>query len=305
MKPFIPSSAVRLICHAVSPPGRLAAWLLGALDGRILEPERPKTVRTRFGFRMEIRNPHEFIQRNIYYRGYWEWYLSRCIRGLLTHGDLFIDVGANVGWYSLLAAGRIGDSGRVIAFEPATHNRELLEWNLKVNGLENVAVEPLALSEGPGEAVLHGVNPTNDGMFSIIGQASLQDPRSERVRTDSLDNFCESRGINSVGMVKIDVEGAEALVFRGMQRLISRRVISYIVFEFAKWQLSSGSETPADWVRTLEGNGYVCRRVSRLGLRPMPASLDVDFMQIVAARDGGRGRARQSSSKVGSELSRL
>ncbi len=112
------------------------------------------TVRvTKYTFRLdpEDRVMTEYILRF----GEWERAETATIRSLLRPGDTFIDVGANFGWYTVIASDVVGNDGRVIAFEPAPAALALLRHNIQANGCENVTLEPEALSDRVGTLQLH------------------------------------------------------------------------------------------------------------------------------------------------------
>lgn len=135
---------------------------------------------------------------------------------LLEHlraGSVFFDVGANIGFMTLLGSRLVGDAGTVVAFEPLSENRELLERNLQANGRSNYLVVPLALSDecGTAEMVLdHG-----GGRAGFMG-VEREGHKLLEVETATLDSL----DLPAPDVVKIDVEGAEARVLGGMRRLL-------------------------------------------------------------------------------------
>lgn len=131
---------------------------------------------------------------------------------LLDRGKVFIDVGANLGIYSLVASKILGDSGQVIALEPSTQSFPVLQENIKRNKFANVSAFPLAASQKRGTARLYrGPNPG----FNSLGKDPSWKEETEDVLTDSLDAFLSQAGINRVDLIKIDVQGAEELVLQG------------------------------------------------------------------------------------------
>jgi FkbM family methyltransferase len=129
-------------------------------------------------------------------------------------GDVVYDLGANVGYYSLAAARRVGPHGRVIAFEPLPDVADVLERHLAVNGIRNVTVERCAVSDEDGEAWF------DPGVGSAYGR--LSETGRIRVPTVSLDRFCAVRGLPLPNVVKIDVEGAELQALRGAVGILRR-----------------------------------------------------------------------------------
>jgi FkbM family methyltransferase len=135
------------------------------------EPElkaRPRVVRarTRLGSIVACRTDDQ-IQRHIYSFGVWEPDITRFIAARLRPGDAFIDVGANIGYYSLLASRLVGSYGRVAAVEPSLSIRAELLTNLAVNGATNVRVISMAASDSAHSAVLYRGPETNRGASTI------------------------------------------------------------------------------------------------------------------------------------------
>ncbi|MBS0541771.1 MAG: FkbM family methyltransferase [Proteobacteria bacterium] len=142
--------------------------------------------------------------------------------GFLKPGMVFIDVGANDGYYSLFAARRVGPTGRVAAAEPSTRERVNLKRNLALNGLVNVDVIPAALGASAGEAELHLAHGGHSG-HNTLGQFAHEGvvaARSERVFIETLDEVVSRLAIKRVDFIKIDVEGAEASVIAGARNVI-------------------------------------------------------------------------------------
>lgn len=126
-------------------------------------------------------------------------------------GDTVLDIGANVGYYTILASKLVGPKGKVYAFEPDPDNLVLLNKNLELNGCKNVVVSPFALSDENGKDFLvkDSVNP---------GESTLSlRKKGKRIEIQkiTLDAFLENEGIEEIDVAKIDVEGAEIGVLKG------------------------------------------------------------------------------------------
>jgi FkbM family methyltransferase len=125
----------------------------------------------------------------------------------------FVDVGANKGDFSLLAARAMGDNGVVIAIEPAPGNCEWLERSVKANGYKCIEVLPNALSDSEGEAELFLAELS--GWHSLVKSPRKQLTGSVVVKTRTLDDVIAERGLPSIDMLKVDVEGGEVAVLAG------------------------------------------------------------------------------------------
>ena len=179
----------------------------------------------------------------------------------LKPGRVFVDVGANSGYFTLLAAGLVGPAGRVIAFEPNPSVRERLERNIDRNGFrDRVRVSPCALSDRSEEHVPLFV-PEHDGFATLVptlthAHSYLAGAPAIDVRTSTFDDWIATSGLDVVSLVKIDVEGAEARVLAGMTASLAAGRIERIVLETA-W------DSPAH--RTLIAHGYVPVRLESVG----------------------------------------
>jgi FkbM family methyltransferase len=150
--------------------------------------------------------------------------VENAILDQLHGGGVFYDVGANVGWYSLLAARAVGSGGHVVAFEPSLSNAELVRRNAATNGFANVTVVCAALTDEDGwltfldKGNLQGRLDKDD----FDAQARRRAKRDQKVKGQvpvpvaKLDSWLAETGQPAPGVVKIDVEGAELGVLRGM-----------------------------------------------------------------------------------------
>ena len=138
----------------------------------------------------------------------------------LRPDDRAMDIGANVGIFSVVMGVTVGTLGRVFAFEPVPANISRLEKNLSKNGLGNVQVFPLALGASDGQMRLHiATDPAYPSLREVQGGFGSGAEVSIQVR--SLDGVWEELGRPDISLVKIDVEGAEANVLRGASRFLA------------------------------------------------------------------------------------
>lgn len=143
---------------------------------------------------------------------------------LRTHvrpGSVFYDVGANVGFLSLIAARLTGPQGRVVAFEPVPDTLQQLRRNLEINGFTNVEVVGAAVGDAPGRARLQVEKTSQTShLASLSGMGTGEVAGEIDVEVVTLDQFIAD-GQPAPDVVKIDIEGAEVLALRGMQRLLA------------------------------------------------------------------------------------
>jgi FkbM family methyltransferase len=150
------------------------------------------------------------------------------ISNLLYPGMIMVDVGANVGWYTLLAARHVGPSGLIYAFEGAPSTAELLGKNVSANGYNNVRVVNKAVIDRE-DKVSFFIDDYSSGGSSIF--AAGRQKISIEVEATSLDEFFREEGWPPIHLVKIDVEGAEKLVIDGMQELVRRNPWLKVIVE--------------------------------------------------------------------------
>lgn len=144
-------------------------------------------------------------------------YLDMFVR----RGHTVIDIGANVGLYTLKAASLTGAAGRVIAVEPGEEASRQLRGNLALNDYPHVTTVQLALSDHAGEATLHHIPLGDDPQaYSLLPDGSAE--TGEAVITDTLDALAARLGIDALHVIKMDVEGAEPLVIAGGRDTLQR-----------------------------------------------------------------------------------
>ena len=184
----------------------------------------------------------DFIQRQIYL-GTAEPQETRLVKQYLKPGMTFVDVGANVGYYTALAAKLVGPAGRVIAFEPSPYAFERLSAMVSANRLRQVTVINAGLSDKAGRLNIYvGIGSHNHAPTMVAHEnASVHE-----VNVLTLDEEMDRLGIKRIDLMKVDVEGYEPKVLRGATRLLETMSISAILCEFNKaWLIKAGSSVKA------------------------------------------------------------
>ena len=161
------------------------------------------------------------------FREYYEPELTY-LEKILSSRKVFIDVGANFGVYTLVASRLVGETGRVLAFEPTAQSFKMLQRNIELNRFSNVRAFQVALAHRRSKAWLHyGWDPVGNW----LGEGPLSSNEGEAVQTETLDKLLEENGIERVDAIKIDVEGAEELVLSGAIRCLTTQS-PIVIFEF-------------------------------------------------------------------------
>ena len=256
-------------------PGRrfpIKGWtqLTELIDRHIVREESEVIHETPFGVRMSL-DLRDYVQRNIFYDA-WEGDELNFVHTVLRPGDLMVDVGSNVGLFSLVAAKAVGDGGKVYAFEPVPGNWKRCEENIRLNDLHNITLSRTALSDRAGEVTLaidanmaSGSGSETSGFFTMSRVSTAV--REVTAHAESFDSFAERElGERRIRVVKIDVEGAEPLVMRGMARTLSERRIDMFVVEVSVYALSVAGFKVHEIVAPLEAAGFALYRLGVGGL---------------------------------------
>ena len=183
----------------------------------------------------------EFTTRTLYF-GHVEYEpeTAACLRQYLRSGSVFVDIGANHGYFSMLAAALVGPTGRVIAFEPNPSVFEQLRTHVRLNAFEDrVTLFQAALADAHADATALFVsqNAGNSGLSSLILHESTLDlgwlspAHTIPVRVDTFDEWFAESGLEHIDLVKIDVEGAEERVIAGMSAALQSSVIRALLCE--------------------------------------------------------------------------
>lgn len=160
--------------------------------------------------------------------GKYEPYETELILRQVKKGDVVIDVGANIGYYTILLADKIGPSGKVYAFEPDSKNFEILEKNIEINKLSNVILVKAALSSQKGVKKLYK-SAENYGDHRMFGKEKKRE--NEEVKTVKLDDFLKNKE-KKVDFLKIDTQGWEPAVFDGAKEIVEKNK-PIIFFEYS------------------------------------------------------------------------
>lgn len=160
----------------------------------------------------------ESVGRNIYFWGRYEQEDSEYFIRSVQKSDVCIDIGANVGFYTLALA-RQAANGTVHAFEPVPLNRDLLSVNILTNGFSNVTINQLVVGDREEDTELYVAD---DGAFSSLVDTERRPIKDKiQARMITLDHYCETQGLERVDVLKIDVEGAEEKVINGAKTVLS------------------------------------------------------------------------------------
>jgi len=218
------------------------ASLLGGADAlnRLLADlyaRNPVTLVHTHGFDICLDPSDMGVSPSIGVLGWHEMKTTELFIKLTGPGSTVVDIGANIGFFTLLAAKLVGRKGVVLSFEPEPTSFSLLTESVERNNFDNVRLYQKCISNVDGQQLLHLSVTPNKGLHSIArdpGGPSIQVPSAR------LDTLASSLGIGSIDLLKIDVEGAEPEVLEGAGRLLSESRVRNIIMEW---------EHPEGWAR--------------------------------------------------------
>lgn len=196
----------------------------------------------------------EFISGDLARHGIWEPFETSVFGRLCLTADIVLDLGANIGWYSMLAAQRVGAEGRVIAFEPDRANARLLEINAAYSDEYAVIdIHKVAVSDQVGQFSLY-CSRTNLGDHRLFHDETARD--SYPVEVTTLDAFFSGYDGRLPGLVKSDTQGSEARIFRGAARLFAEGWRPVLILEFWPFGLTRSGDDPLAFWHSLIELGY-------------------------------------------------
>ena len=253
------------------PQLRLSRSLAAALASQFARsPRRFRTVALAEGPRMRVDICDLFHQ--LYFLGVdYESETSELIRRVLRPGDVAFDLGANAGYFTLLMASLVGPGGHVHSYEPNPALTKLLAESIALNQFEDrVTLNRVAVADRSSKSVKFYVSqlPSNSGVSALtpidwaVRDEVYVDERNVLVDVVALDDYVRERGITRCDLLKIDVEGGEAAVARGMQFVLEKLRPRWIICE-------TGIGGEADL--RFRACGYVSYRISKSGLHPISA----------------------------------
>jgi FkbM family methyltransferase len=251
----VPVSAARRLAWS---PGR--AVLLRLVNDRLRRFPRPFSEAVTDVGRFVDGHTSDLIERYLYVFGTWEPSLGAFFRGHLRAGDVFVDIGANVGYFSLLAARAVGPDGQVVSFEPLPSTVAKLRRNIGANGLGNVTVLPYVASDEPGEVEMFAGPPTNLGKS---GTAPVTAGASAGLVTRVVAADAVPRELwPRIRAIKVDVEGDELRVVRGLAPLLaSLSPGAAVVVEVAPDRLRDRGGASNELFELMVGFGFTAARL--------------------------------------------
>jgi len=202
-------------------------------------------------FKMYLDPYENVISKSIFLHKTWEQLESKLFCRSISKGDIVIDIGAHIGWYSLLASQYVGKEGIVFAFEPEPRSFNILIKNIKINNIKNIVPVNKALSDSSGTQMLF-INLYKKGP-SPFRMWSNSDEEYIPVEVITLDKYLKNKQVN---IIKIDVEGYECKIFRGMEKILSENPNLIIFSEYWPEGLRKSGSSPKEYLDIIERHDF-------------------------------------------------
>jgi FkbM family methyltransferase len=181
---------------------------------------------------------------------HWDELTTKVFKSVVKNGDVVLDLGANLGYYSLLAARLVGERGKVYAFEPEPRNYRLLTKNKELNDYDNIIPIQKAISDR-SEIVKLFLSEEDSGAHTIREVVDSREyKRSVDIETIKLDEYFAGNTC-PIDVIKMDIEGSEPKAFLGMSNIISENKDLKIFVEFYPALIKEGGCEPDEFVRRL------------------------------------------------------
>lgn len=243
---------------------RKAAFQLGIGSG-------PFVVTAKAGdLRLSV-DSRDYVGKEIYSTGIWDRPETAYLNRLLKPGMTAVDVGAHIGYFTVLFASKVGPSGQVLAFEPEPYNFKLLRKNVRQNHFKNVRAFNCALGSKTGRARLFLSPYENYGDHCLFERESTR--VSIPIKTAVFDEIALRCGIRRIDVVKMDVQGYERQVLSGMSRLLAASPQVTVLTEFWPYGLERNGNSAAEFFDFFLKKGF-CAAVLREDGSEDPVTLD-------------------------------
>jgi FkbM family methyltransferase len=197
--------------------------------------------------------------REVCLTGRYEPQETEIVRRVLRPGDVFVDVGANWGYFTLLAAHLVGPNGRVVSVEADPRASQSLREHAATNQLHWVTPVEIAADRGDGSVVLRAygsVASTSSNLGVAASTTVVSGAPPFVVRTRALDDVLDESGIDRVQLLKMDIEGAESRAIDGLQRRLRAHLVDRLVLELHPAHLRDQGSSVEAVISALRGHNY-------------------------------------------------
>lgn len=216
------------------------------------------------GLRIRLRT-NDVIGKTIYAKGCFERGVAWALERLICPGMTVFDIGANIGYMTLLMSRGAGPNGTVHAFEPCPLPFLELETNVALNHISNVVLNQLAVGEkaGPSKIIEFGPGMEAYNSLTRVQRADIKPVSSSVVSVIKLDDYIAQKNIRRVHLIKMDIEGAELMALKGAERLINREDCPILVMETTDLNANAFAWSAGDMWRFLQDRDFIIRGIVR------------------------------------------
>lgn len=224
-------------------------------------------------FKLEVFD-NETLSNQLAQKGYHTQNDVGLLREFLKEGSTFIDLGANIGWYSLIGSQLVGPSGHVYAVEPDAGNVALLQRNQILNGLSNIVINQCAVSDQDGIVNFYN-NPENYGDHSVASSTyqrcfdiDEKFAQPDQVACRTIDSLISADEFKKVDLIKIDIQGCECKALSGMKQSLQHHRPPILV-EYSPAHIYAAQSSPFELFAFIQNNKYFPLRIIPNGPNPV------------------------------------
>ena len=203
----------------------------------------------------------------------------------LKKGQTFFDIGANIGFYSLLARSVVGPNGMVCSFEASKENSDLIKMSIKKNAFDNINVINSAISDAVGEGYLY-VSPyynSEHSLFDYHYSSGKNNCDKMSVSLNTVDNFLKSNPGLNVDFIKMDIEGSESKALDGMRDTINHNKNLVLVTEFWPQGLQNSRTAPKEFLEKIGSFGFKIHHIDEYQKKSYPVTIN-EMLKIMHHR---------------------
>lgn len=232
------------------------------------------------------RSSSDVVTQSLVQHGTWEPVETELMQRLLKPGMTMVDVGANLGYMTVVGSRQVGPTGRVIAFEPEPRNFALLKRNVRRNRCDNVEIHPQATGAKTDETLIMFLATENFGDHRTFPDPDEPGRLRHTVRSTTVDSVVAERPVD---FVKMDIQGGEGHALTGMQETVRRNADLTILLEFWPYGLRRAGTAPKDLLDRLIDAGFAFRSLATTfdgPPREAQLSVPIDPEEILAQLAG-------------------
>jgi len=198
-------------------------------------------------------NDTGYIDQEILKKGIFEGASTKVIKSIVKEGDVVLDVGANIGYYTLLFSKLVGKNGKVFAFEPTEHFIGVLNKNVKENNINNVEIQKIGLSNKEQELKID-IGPSSATLHSPENFDTILD--NETINLTTMNDFVHRRSLEKIDFIKIDIDGHEPMFFEGAWEALEK-FSPIVIFEVSHLHYLSAGVLAWEFYDKVKKKGYL------------------------------------------------